>query len=274
VVAQLIPADLEVMTANLTLNVETLRAQLRQSADRNIVNYQELRLDWLRRNVELASARVEQQFAESEFQRYATLHTNHSVSDADFELRRSNRDVLQNKVIALERLSADLEKEIGRLKPADAEQSPTDRAISAAMIAQQKQLEALAESANLRAPIDGVVAAINKRPGENAIVGDLVVTVGALQPSRIVAYVRQPLNTQLKTGDLVEVTTRTTHRVSTAAKVLQVGTQLELIDPSLLPPSTANQRIAEYGLPVLVDLPPALALAPGEIVNLRPRVAN
>jgi HlyD family secretion protein len=274
VVAQVIPADLEAVAAGLTANVETLRTQLRQSADRNIVNYQELRLDWLRRNVELASTRVEQQLAENEYQRYAALHENHTVSDADFEIRRSNRDALRRKVAALRQLTTDLEKEIARLKPDNAEQTPADRAISAAMISQQKQLEALAASATLKAPMDGIVSSILKRPGENTSAGDLVLTIGALRPARIVAYVRQPLNARPAPGDSVEIATRTADHHAAAARVIEVGTQLEPIDPTLLPASPSSARVLEYGLPLLVEIPAQLTLAPGEIVDISARPAR
>src|SRR4051812_38289200 len=89
VLAQLVPADIEAVTARLTADVEKLRADLGGTADRNLVNYQNLRLDWLRRNVDLSAARVELQLAESEFQRYAALHANKMVSDAEFETRKN-----------------------------------------------------------------------------------------------------------------------------------------------------------------------------------------
>ena len=270
VVAHLIPEDLAAVTAQLTASVDRLRAELSQNVDRNVVNYQNLRLDWLRRSVELASTRAELQLAESEFQRYSALHANKTVSDAEFELRRSNREVLKDKVTGLERLTNELEGEITRLKP-EAGNSPVERAISAATEAQQKQLQALTNAATLRAPMDGVVASIQKRPGENAIPGDVVLTIGAQRATRIIAYVRQPLNLQPKIGDLIDVSPRSGTRRAAPARILQVGAQVELIDPALLPANAANARVPEYGLPLLVEIPPALKLAPGEIVNLVPR---
>ena len=268
VVAQLVPANLEVVTSELVAGTEKLRAELGQGADRNLVNYQSLRLDWLRRAVELASARVEQQLAESEYQRYAALHTNHTVSDAEFELRRANRDALKDKVAGLERLSSELENEIARLKPGSVDANAIDRAISAAAAAQEKQLQALAEASRLRAPMDGFVSAILKRPGENALAGEPVLMIGALRASRIVAYARQPLHTALKVGDLVDVQLRRSPRTRVAARVLQVGSALEPIEPTLLPLPSTSGRVAELGLPLLIEIPAGLTLAPGEAVNL------
>ncbi len=270
VVAQIVPADLDAVCAELNSKVETLRAELSQTSDRNLVNFQSLRLDLLRRNVDLASANIERQLAESEFQRYLALHENRSVSDAEFETRRSNRDALQSKVESLTRLAADLEKQITQLQPAGpGEDNPAVRAVTAAIVSQQKQLEALAEATNLKAPMDGVVSVIQKRPGEVVKIGDPVLTIGALRPARIVAYVRQPFDRSVKPGDVVQVSTRGSDRVTASARVLVVGTQLEAIDPTLLPPANfSSSHVAEYGLPLIVEMPANLPVAPGEVVSL------
>ena len=275
VVAQIVPADLEAVCAELASHVETLRAELAQSSDRNTVNYQGLRLDLLRRNVDLASATVEQQLAESEFQRYSNLHQTHMVSDADFETRRTNRDALQGKVDALMKLAANLETEIKNLQPASStDENPVARAISAAMVAQQKQLEALADASNLKAPMDGIVSTVHKHAGENVASGEPVLMVGALRPARIVAFARQPLDRKLAVGDSVDVSTRSSGRTTASARVLQIGTQLEAIEPALLPPTGMSGHVAEYGLPVLVEIPAGLELAPGEVVSLTAHALN
>ncbi len=275
VLAQIVPADLDATCAELASKVETLRAELLQSSDRSAVNYQSLRLDLLRRNVDLASANVERQLAESEFQRYRALHETHMVSDAEFETRRTNRDALQSKVDALTKLTADLANEIAHLRPDAAnENDPVARAISAAMVAQQKQLEALSEASNLKAPTDGIVSLVQKHAGENLAAGEPVITLGALRATRIVAYARQPLATRPKPGDLVQVSTRSGERASAPARVLEVGTQLEAIEPALLPPTSFSAKLTEYGLPLLVEIPAGLNIAPGEIVNLTAPATN
>ena len=126
----------------------------------------------------------------------------------------------------------------------------------------------------LRAPTDGIVSAIHKHAGEVVVPGDSVLTLGALRPARIVAYARQPLDHRPAVGDSVEVATRSQDRTTAPARILQVGTQLEAIETALLPPSPASARATEYGLPVLVEIPAGLELAPGEIVSLTTRATN
>jgi HlyD family secretion protein len=270
VLAEIVPADIEAVRAGLLANLESLRAQVLQGLDRNTVNFQQFRLDWMRRQLELAAARVDLQFADNEYRRAVTLHDQQILSDADFEAKRTVRDALQVKVDTLARIAAALEREIERA-PGDrgpTEQSPAERAIAAGTVLLQKQLEAQAAATVLRAPADGVVLTIGRTPGENVAAGDPVVTLGAIRPTRIVAYERQPLRHPLHPGDRVHVRSRATHAVADA-RVLQVGTQLDPIDPALLP-LTSSGRLAEAGLPLLIELPGQLALAPGEIVDLAP----
>jgi hypothetical protein len=64
----------------------------------------------------------------------------------------------------------------------------------------------------------------------------------------------------------VQVRTRGPHRETGAAKVLEIGTQLETIAPALLPPiKFAN---VELGLPLGISLPANLKIRPGELVDL------
>lgn len=269
ILAEVVPADDEAIRAGLTANLEAMRAQMMQSSDRNTVNFQEFRVDWLRRKLELASAQVDLQLAESDYRRIAALHDNRIVSDADFDAKRGSRDALQVKVETLTRLTNEMEQEM--LKPRNgataANESPADRAVAAATLLLDKQLAAQADASILRAPMDGVVTAISHREGENAFAGEPVLTLGALHPTRIIAYLRQPLRLQLHPGDIVNVGSRRAHRMR-PAHVLQVGAQLEAIDATLLPIAMMSGRVAEYGMPLLVEIPPDLSLAPGEIVNI------
>lgn len=268
ILAEVVPADADAIRAALTANLEALRAQMMQTVDRNTVNFQQFRLDWMRRKLELASAQVDLQFAENEFRRVATLHDSRIVSDADFEAKRSARDALQVKVDVLTRIAADLERELDQPRAGDEPSGPTpaERAVAAGTVLLQKQLEAQAAATVLRAPVDGIVATIVRTAGENAAAGEAVLYLGTVQPARIVAYERQPLRVQLHSGDHIRVRSRANHAVADA-RILQVGAQLDTIDPMLLPLSS-NGRVIEAGLPLLVEVPPQLALAPGEIVDL------
>ncbi len=269
VLAEIAPADLAAVRAQLTAGIELLRAQLLQSTERNVVNYQQLRLDWLRSNVELATARIELQLAETELGRYSALRQGAIISDADFQSRQSRRDTFRDKVAALALLASDLERQLSILQATQkSDDSPVDRAINAATVAQREELAVITESATLRAPHDGIVVALLKRPGESAAAGAAILTLGALRPARIVAYQRQPFEAAFKAGDPIDVTTRGAPLTSARALILRVGTQLEPISATLLPFAAGAAQTVEYGRPLLIEIPSALTLAPAEVVTL------
>jgi hypothetical protein len=71
-----------------------------------------------------------------------------------------------------------------------------------------------------------------------------------------------------KPGMPVQVRSRSQQRRAAMARVIDVGTQMEAITPTLLTSASGGMPRPENGLPVLVSLPPDLKLMPGEIVDL------
>ena len=69
-----------------------------------------------------------------------------------------------------------------------------------------------------------------------------------------------------KVGDEVQVRTRGPARKTATGRVLQVGSQMQLVtSPLRIRGYDASQ---ERGLPFLVDLPSGLSVYPGELVDL------
>ena len=79
--------------------------------------------------------------------------------------------------------------------------------------------------------------------------GTPILTVSALTSDRIVAYLRQPLNLDLRPDLPIEIRSRSFRHETGQGRVLAVGTQLESILPELLPAKPVSGAIAEYGLP-------------------------
>ena len=102
--------------------------------------------------------------------------------------------------------------------------------------------------------------------GERVSAGGPIITICSSQATRIVSYVRQPINYRPKLGDVVSVRTRTTRRRVSDAQIVKIGTQLEPISAIFLPMAKLP---VELGLPIALALPPELDLLPGEIVDLK-----
>ncbi len=241
-VGQIITTDPQILASSLAViqsEIQLLRVNLQPVIDqqRYAMNYDRIRLDWLSQRVDLATARVRLQLAENDLRRTTELFRDNIVSEKVFDQMKSARDKLQTEVEERSKLES-------KLRLTEAELSPV----------------------TLRAPMDGMVSVINHRSGEAIIAGEAVVTLTALSSNRIIGYLRQPITVEPVVGMPVEVRARSLKRGIARGEILQVGTQLELVDPVLLPPSSFRTPI--LGLPLLIRLPPELKLVPGEIVDL------
>jgi multidrug resistance efflux pump len=280
VIAKIITTDPQILQSSLAViqaEIRLLRVNLQPvlGQQRYAMNYDHLRLDWMDQRVLLATARVRLELAELELRRTEELFKDKIVSQQVLDSARTARDSLQTEVKERTALVAEQEQKLQtlRLSETDAasgqESSPED-ILRASIKVQEEKLrltEAELSPITLTVPMDGTVSAIHHRSGEAIIAGEPIVTLTALSSDRIVGYMRQPLVLEPKVGMKVEVRARSLNRTVGQAEILQVGSQLEPISPTLLPLS--NPHLHEFGLPVLVALPPSQKLYPGEIVDLR-----
>jgi len=249
----------------------TMRARLLDNQMRVAQNYEQLQQTLMTRRVERATENVNLQLAISDFQRISKLFQEKAVSEAEYDMARAKMEALKEKLTELNKLIAETERSLENLKPSVnvTNSLDTNEVWYAAIRAREEMLRATTRPLIIKAPMSGVVSAVLKRKGERVIRGDTIVTISTLEPERILGYVRQPLREKPKPGDIVQVRGRGNDRIPRQATVLKVGTQLELIDPSLLPLQTAA-HVTEYGLPLLITLPRDLHLMPGEIVDITP----
>ncbi|MCL4177464.1 MAG: HlyD family efflux transporter periplasmic adaptor subunit [Verrucomicrobia bacterium] len=266
---QTLEASLEAIRTEMGV----MRVRMTQDQQRNRQNYQQLRFDWLDQRVALAVARANLQFAESELSRMERLRADRISSEAEYELALDQRDALKVEVAERARLVDEMGAAVEGMITAGAEEGPGIlRAITAAIEAQEAQLEQTEGAIRLRAPIDGVVTSIARRPGEAIMAGEPLVEIAGEQPEWIKGYIRQPIGFQPKQGDQVEVRTRGNSRQVGMAQVTAVGARLELFSQSLR--IRGFDSSMERGLPVLLDVPPDMRLYPGELVDLYLKSAN
>jgi multidrug resistance efflux pump len=133
----------------------------------------------------------------------------------------------------------------------------------------------------LKAPIDGVVIPVHpqrndalqqrpgeqvvRRPGEVVTAGDPIFAVAQTEPNEIVAYVNERQLGRFGEGTAVElVKTREPAQIARAT-INEIGPTIELMPQRLWRHPTTPQ----WGRPVLIDIPPGLALISGEIVGIR-----
>ena len=267
------PSILASSLAVIQAEIESLRVNLKPvvAQQRNAMDYDQLRLDWMKQRAQWASARVNLDLAEAEYRRMDALFKDKIVSERVYEQAKAARDRLQKEVEELGKLVAEGETNLQSLQvtnKAEISKVSTDP-LAAAIAVQESKLrltEAEMSPRVVKAPIDGIITTIYHRAGEAVNAGQPIVAIATLRPVRIVGYLRVPLAAQPTVGMEVQVRTRGLRREVGKATVTEVGTQLESVPPTLLGP--INFANIVQGLPVDISLPANLNILPGELVDI------
>jgi multidrug resistance efflux pump len=141
--------------------------------------------------------------------------------------------------------------------------------------ARVRELEVILPALEIRSPISGYIVPttlsnnapvqpILAMPGQQVKAGTVLFTIAADEPEYIVSYVRPTQRLHPEVGMTVAVRPRYGGQVAHAA-VERVGPQVELVPSHQI----RDQRVMEWGLPVRIQVPPALQLRPGELVDLK-----
>ena len=293
ILARVITVEPRILEAQISLSkarIDLIRvgsdSELRKQNSR--VNLESLRLDWMSKRVDWLSAKARSAYRQLELARLEKLRSGVTnggsasplpvLSQHDLDISRRDAAVEEAAVVELEQLVAKIGASIQQLSASrlEGQDSPST---SAAIEVESKNLDLLESQMmpiDLVAPFDGVVSVVHRWSGETIQAGEPILTVSQEKPSRVVSFIRQPIQVQTQPGMKVEVRARGGKREIGVGEVLRVGSQLEPISPSLLPrtsgmPAGGNSggSTIENGLPVLVSLPANLTLYPGEVVDLR-----
>lgn len=270
--------DPRILAASLAViqsEIEALRVNLRPVAavQRLAMDYDQLRLEWMRQRTLLAADRVNLQLAEVEFHRMEELFTNNPpiISARDYDKAKATRDGFQTKVAELSNLVSACEKSLHDLQVtnrADLSVVSTNPLVAAIAVQESKLrlTEAEMNPVVVKAPMDGIITTIYHRVGEAVTPGESIVALATLDAVRIVGYLRPPIVREPQVGMKVTVRTRGLRRNAGPARILEVGSQFEPIPPTLLGP--VNFANVIQGLPVNISLPANLKIRPGELVDI------
>jgi multidrug resistance efflux pump len=275
-IGQVLVTDPKILASSLAViqsEIEVLRTGMGPVAaqQRTAMNYDRLRLDGMEQRAKLAMAKVNLELAGTEFHRMEELFKEKIVSQRVFEQAKAAQDRLQSEVDELSRLVREEEQNASLLQVTNRADlaKVSDDPLRAAIAVQESKLrltEAELSPITLKAPVDGMINLVYHRSGEAITAGEPIVAIASFNSVRIIGYLRPPILTEPKVGMVVDVRTRGPHRKSAAAKVVEVGTQLETVAPALLP--TVKSAAMELGLPLSISLPANLELRPGELVDL------
>ena len=275
-VANTNPGLLESTLGVIRAEVAMIAATMQGVTDRQRValEFERLQLDWMGYRVELAGLQGKLQLAEAELARLEPLHRSGIITPEAFDQVKINRDALARQSKEQAAMIAQIEPRIRAFSTPEQQAAglSSESAVAAAIKVQEAKLKLAEEQLRpepLVAPIDGVVSLILRRAGETVVPGEVIARINATKPSRITGFLRQPVSAKPAPGAVATVTSRGSPRVSGQAKILQVGSAMEPITPSLvaalhLPP---NQPI-ESALRVVLAVPEGMKLLPGEHVDV------
>lgn len=276
-IAEVSPVDLKIYEASLGVikaDIDLLKSGVNPTTDtkRIAIDFDQLKLDWLRQKVTVATTRTELQLAEIELGRAERLWKEKIIADADYDTAKTKRDALRTSLDEHIQITGDLEKSLAKLQPAgDSTMDTAPNQLQASIAVEQEKLklvEAQMAPRVIKAPISGTISAINKWCGESTSAAEPVVVISSTNCERAIGYLRQPFYVHPTTNMMVQIRTRGTKRHVAYGHILAIGQQLLPINDVLLPPTKYN--VTETGLPVMVGLPPEIqaAVRPGEFVDL------
>jgi multidrug resistance efflux pump len=285
IVAEVVTTDPR--TVNSRLSVLRGRMQLMEmeldpilNRQRNALDYERLLVDCAKIKDDLATSRAMLEGARSKFKMESDLKTQGIASTQTYEAALAQKNALEATVSEKEKIVALTEKSLERLSyMADSfvpggENDPLKAALGVEE-EKMKLFQAKLKPLELQAPIDGIVTLLHKRPGEQVLPGDPIITITSRKAERIVGYLPQAFPINPKVGMKVEVATRSPlslGRTRSIATITGVSPHLENITNVLVRPINSGAGVDQH-LPVLgrvvsVSLPPDLKLLPGQPLDI------
>jgi multidrug resistance efflux pump len=245
-------------------------------ARRRALRIEELRLEILQTKTLVETDRVELQRLNELLDVTREVFERKAANRVDLINAQLRRDIVGQRIASNEKVLTESESQRDRAIGQMSEFSPQQaievakllapvRAAIGVQEARIRELQLQVKALEIRAPLDGTVAAVTRWPGQAVRAGDAVVTIASEQAQYIVSYVRQQSRFHPAVGMAVDVRLRANPSVAIEGYVDRVGPQVELVPPHQL----RDPRVAEWGLPVRVALAGQGELKPGELVDLR-----
>jgi multidrug resistance efflux pump len=263
--------DRPVLAELATLQSDVRRLELELPGNQTPVQLSErnklsVRIESLRINVLDRKAQIEIDRIEQARTQFAATPTTRPGGDPAKALRLSEAavaDLRKQLTGALEQLRA------MAVNPADSIENflAPIRAQLSTHEAKFQTILVHAQSLRVIAPIAGHVIAIHRRPGQGVQAGEQIAVIASNTGQQVVTYVRQQQRVTPQYGMTVEIRDRdgSFNRTPLVTTIKHVGPQYEPVPPQQL----SDPKVPEWGVPVMIDLPPGVTFPPGKIVDVK-----
>lgn len=233
------------------------------------------RIATLTQQVQVEVDRMEAQRTNTYFECIQPLFEKKMISEQELANARLYRDeaakrLAENQKVAEEAISQqkaaeDRLKQLPDFLPTDVDKQLAP--LSAAIDVQQTRISGLRieiERLTIKAPMSGMICAINHLPGETVPAGEPIFVIASAEGRYLVSFVRQEQHVEPKEGMSVDVRKRAVISPAVQSVVESVGSQIEPIPQHL----SRDPKIPEWGLPVRITLPPNFTGRPGELFEI------
>ena len=269
--ARLAPVDPRSKLDLIQSELQLARLRLEPSIpDQNALDYERVRLDWLRLKEEMAMAKVNLDLWESMLRRNEILLPDKLVTRDIYETSLSTRNLYQAEITTKSNAIVEVERSLEQLRGLGVPESPGTNQSTVEVIARlESRLAAAATNwlpTTLTAPISGMVQVIYRHSAEYVVEGEPLMTISSGRSDRVIAYLRQPYPLDPEIGMEAEILTRNRKRQRFTTKISEVGAQIEIITNSLA--FIKQGSMVDEGLPVVFPVPVDANIRPGEIVDV------
>lgn len=264
--------ELRARIARVEAEIAYMRTSLYplENNQRNYMDYQNLRLDWMEKQVEKATLKIRAEQLERDLRRAEELTETSALQPQAAEQIRAERNAARSQIQQLTSIIETLQMRFSEIEHRqDFSPEAANRSLEASIntqLAEINLIEAELGSLLVRTPVSGRVQQMRKALQEYVRRGDTLAVVQAGKPEYIVGYLRQPFSVQPETGMKVELRSRSIQNDRYEARISSLGAQIQPISADMQRPGMTN----ESGLPVKIELQPELAarFTPGELIDL------
>jgi multidrug resistance efflux pump len=260
-------ADLLLAKKELLQLLSLTTASSEFDIQRNLLDKERLRTEWLQQKVNLASAEIRMENLRNEYERAKGLREQELLSESQYDLAEKNFLSTEAEVKERQIFSEDLSRTIASIEGliANSQEIETAR-MEIDRTSLKRSIARLEQEWVIRAPADGIITGIQKRQGELVGSSDSIVTLTEDASNTVVAYLPQGLEVPLSIGETVTIRSRSQQLRQASAMVVRMGTSFEIM-PDMISQLQLH-RLGGLGIPILIQVPDTLDCKPGEMVNI------
>ncbi|MGV3771609.1 MAG: HlyD family secretion protein [Verrucomicrobiales bacterium] len=237
--------------------------------DRNVLNFERLRIESLQLKRELAMAKANLDRAQKVLPRHETLLKEQLIAQDLYDLSVRDVDYYKAEVNEITKAIASVDSRLEELQSlSQASSSLTNSPMDALLPQFREQVASAATNFNpvtLAAPISGEVQ-FYRQPGEFVTAGEPLMVINSERADHVVAYLKQPAGFEPSVGMKMEVSTRSRNAIRFETEIAHIGARVEVITNAVAFIQTG--ALVDSGLPLILPVPDNVHIRPGELLDI------